>query len=1439
MIKKNSAILRITLLLPFLFFQMNTTVLAQNDDESYTEAVNQSGLPSNKKEYLLNESREHFLNYISQLRENQPEGTINVRELIEEFINFFAIYPHPNRAPGLTVGDFLAQRNTPPTPLVVVNQEELLGLQRALTERQNTIAFLSQQIASTQYNDQSIIDGLNYDLDEERRRAEILQSSIEQLEELRRIESENEERKKAKEEKEKEKRIEAAKKRAKKREEERKKEIEKLTKKLEEKDKELLLTAAQATNEAKKSETIIVRLRQELQQQNTEQPTHTPAQQSEQRAMPESSEDLTSQQSSETSEDNNDSTIKPTTCESEPDKCQKQSEHNHQRVNKKKSKRKENSDTTSKPVEKVLPNAVKAIAATQLKASGEGRDDSQSSNYWQTLKSTAASLSSRGIKATRRIASRVYDAAGSLYDKSRRGMKAVIKKLNPAKRHTGRLVRKRPVRAGYSPLKALTYTAVSLGALFWGVKSYRYRVTETDKELTAKKQTSKEFLLKAIKRLNTDNNLLVGQLIQEFIDSPWEKADFPVTGIYDKSSGTILTKMEQPTKTACSDYEYGIVGYTDQAISQNHIPFFSVSDDKFTTIIINTITYLANKAPDLMVPGNNQHIDTLASSLMWCGLPTGNKSKKLHRCCLDAVIQKMKNEGVDWYNHGIHKHYWHGIDSSEQSESMLTVSPVFNLTTECELGILSYQPRVVKPSFISTLYVNTPLIDHNYSSTQIPPTENHMFSAPPEDYSHTGMKKTKPIPDRNKEQSLQELTMLSNLHETAILQTPDSSLAERFHYLPIQQGTKLDKHAFMWKLHPLIDHHGLRKKNISYFPYYLSIIDRTACILYLILYKSNSFFIHSPFILYLATRTYIYFFHPDIQNHYVDEKSDTNMRISFLQQTLNQYKANLKDNKKYNMLFLLSLDTNSPLGVISFNDNDVEYYFDHIKKIKTFGYYPLSQLENGKQKILFDKAFFECSRRYGIECNHENQIHREYIKFYLAICSDKHSCTKSLFDNTYSFWIMISNEFDWPEIETYQFYYKSPTFKFDQHDFYLVVFLNEKNNIVNLGVEEKTSSLNEVKSYFSSINSHQKESSLVSINGKYFCYPFVPENSNTCLFSTTKKQTLLTNFNKEKIFLLQKFMYDQSSILLFFLHDTLLHTHTNKKMSFAKNTNIKEASCSNIIYNNLRAYCSTVANSIKKRDLSLIMEVKAEKNLWIPVFKKSTSNESSEYKYHFSHRIKFSELSIDQVGRHIDYILTYMEQGDISTKSLLHSNILINSLSVIGVLDDESDSIHQDVYDARYQSVLGRSAHNKELKKLIPCLNTKIQVNRLCSDKDECLRLMPGWRIKVGINNQVSHYIETLYPVWIAHDNTRSAFLNASAVSQAPQFLGNTNKLKVYKYTSQLNKPEESVSGESIESNSETLYVLSENELQYSRKLDVYLLKDGMIHTDHCGIGNN
>ena len=1012
---------------------------------------------------------------------------------------------------------------------------------------------------------------------------------------------------------------------------------------------------------------------------------------------------------------------------------------------------------------------------------------------------TTRSLGNGVVGVTKYLGREATKAVSYLYNLASGIVKPVLSAHNKSKKQTSRHSG-RARRAKAAPLlTTVHYVVFSAIAGLASVAGYYYRDSVNNRQKTNQRSTMTSLYLlekakyfeKALKELSAKKQKEIAQLIERFSQSHWEKHHFPITAVYEINSHTsYIDDYHHHGWQNCQSLRFGMVGYNPAPAPEAAIepldhsgPNFPVSHKQFSRWVTKTITHLFDKIPDLLNSENPAAIDTIAQTLMLCGIPIGKPGQALHKECVTTVAGIIGRNGLDWHQKGMHIHSMHNTQRHELTghQASLTFVPDFSLNQHCtHLDKLSYAPRIRQSADAPFPSLNKPFFADSGQTFQWSP--EHL----PEQFSllyyprEGGWTLAQAY---NETPSTIELNMASiygiqgagedtpgrilaftnrqmieshpagtktNTQDGSVIHSASSTPGSDRYWLYQQndmgnirsQRVRQNTMSYLNSVRQTISGSGVKRPSILAHIFLFEIAVRWNGILHRdsqLSYLLDALICFSVVAYHelLAVPLSSLMHSPP----YANPKQEAAERYRRLKQLRSYYLNDRHNYPHHNLLTSLLSDTEAPLGVIHYNTENLN---ESNERLIANYYEPLSYISFKEQKKFFDQAVERCARYFGRNsCDPQSRDHLDFIQFYLTICSTtKIKSCEAIWKQSQSrkIWKIIVSQYDWTEI---RYPFGILNYQFATHSVIPVIRVNKKRPELDLKFSKPW------PGHIRNILGRYQAKPLapvLSVTGEK--HAAFPEPGSISAFDN-ETQSLWVLPWKETALIAMTNVDDTYSIHPVILNkNQLLPQTSNRMIKWYEDNNVRVKECHEVDYPNLFHLCKKVSDNNQKKFLIFLLNSRIKKSPWIAVYRPEIehgSNPEKDLYFRFSRRIHFKDLSIDRLERHIDAIDSFYGKNRSGMVKLIDSAILTESLAEVGLLSlaGVNEAVQNRFYEENYQLVFDKKEKPDNL--FSDCIMDKLQKDQLCAESTTCVLMMQGWKLESSTNSYSHHPL----PVWI------------------------------------------------------------------------------------------
>lgn len=519
-------------------------------------------------------------------------------------------------------------------------------------------------------------------------------------------------------------------------------------------------------------------------------------------------------------------------------------------------------------------------------------------------------------------------------------------------------------------------------------------------------QQIKELCLKALGA----NNKLQAMLLTRFGLSGWTSTDFHTAGPITVTADNTLESDER---------QYGMTGYIqDEFSALNHSPVSYLKAEKYRKIVTEVVTHLAaTTSKELLEAAIQTRLDPLAQVLIWCGIPD-KEAESLFNGCMDVVANKLKKGSLDWYEHDRHKQYFHaytGLIRGPTTKLQLSFLPFFTFDKDMNYGKMHYESRILslqKPQLPSSnlpLSAQKPTTDNSVSFDTVIPAGSQLLVWD-NDYWHfiqTIEQSTYNLKhlDSNKiygivQEGQRRPQRFFVVHNQELIESPlltDIAIARFWLFSRLSETTPMKFTSYQKQKKKTEVITWASVTTIYELIYWFGINKR---------YRNNQVLPHSSLLTFCIITTLAHLFDYIRQSERLSGSSSAIRFISAIE--LAAHYLHKGDYKKLNILYGLTLQSESLLGVFNFEFQSEGYY-------KGVNYLPLNALLVKNQIHIFDLAYKNCKDIYG-DCSPHNREHLDFIAFSVSVCrvNLQDGDCKSLWENASAreIWKFFSRSLD-------------------------------------------------------------------------------------------------------------------------------------------------------------------------------------------------------------------------------------------------------------------------------------------------------------------------------------------------------------------------------------------------------------------------------------------
>ncbi|MCW7551707.1 hypothetical protein NX722_03415 [Endozoicomonas gorgoniicola] len=1098
--------------------------------------------------------------------------------------------------------------------------------------------------------------------------------------------------------------------------------------------------------------------------------------------------------------------------------------------------------------------------------------------------SKTRSLGNGVVGVTKYLGREASKTVSYLYNLASGIVKPVLSAHNKSKKQTSRrLGRARRAKAApllttfhYAVFSAIAGITSVAGYYYWDSVNNNQRSTVTSLHLLGKAKYFKD----ALEEQSAKKQKEIALLIERFSQSRWEKHHFPITAIYEKDSHKSYIDDYLHGWQNCQSLRFGMIGYnpaTEEVIepSDHSGPNFPVSHKQFSRWVTKTVSQLFDKISELLNPEDPAVIDTIAQTLMLCGIPIGKPGQAMHKECVATVADIIGKNGIDWYQKGMHIHSMHNTQRHELTghQASLTFVPNFTLNQHCtHLDKLSYAPRIRQSADAPFPSLNKPFFADSgqtfeWSPDDLPEQFNLLYY-----HLEEGWTLDKAY---NNTSSTMELNMGSIYGIQAEGEDTPSRILAFTNRQMIEShpaGTKTETqdgsviHWFSsapgtdrYWLYQQNDMEEIRSQRVRQDTMsYLNSVKQTQ-----LANVVKAFSVFSQILLFdITVRRYrivpkgsglsplldvfmgfsVFGYHEllviPLRNFmhrppYADPEQEAAGRYHGLKQLHGYYLNDQQNYPHHNLLTSLLSDTEAPLGVIRYWTENV----DNSNKRLTADYYePLSYMSFKQQRTFFDKAVERCARYFGRNsCDPQNREHLDFIQFYLTICSTTQfeSC-EAMWKQSQSkeIWKIIVNQYDWAEIRYPLGILNS---QFDTHGIVPVIRAYKRRPELDLIISKPSQGLVQRK-----LDQYQPKppAPVLSVTGEK--HTAFPELNSISAFDN-ETQSLWVLPWKETALIKMTNIDDSYSIHPVIINNNqLLPQTSNRMIKWYEDNKVRVKECHEVDFPNLFHLCKKVSGDNQKQFLIFLLNSRIKKSPWIAVYRPELehgANPEKDLYFRFSDRIHFKDLSVDRLERHIDRINSFYGKKRSGMVKLIDSEILTESLAEVGllILPSINEAAQNHFYEESYKLAFGKKEKPNNL--FSDCIMDKLQKDQLCAESSTCVLMMQGWKLESSKNSYSHHPL----PVWVQNGKVYNFMPvdNANSMAVTSDTTAYDQTMNTYVYDdgwqgitkAPLTSPNDSL----IDYNQSRLYISSPEPVKkVFRRFDLTIYRNGQKYMDSC-----
>ncbi|WP_354022314.1 hypothetical protein [Endozoicomonas lisbonensis] len=1101
--------------------------------------------------------------------------------------------------------------------------------------------------------------------------------------------------------------------------------------------------------------------------------------------------------------------------------------------------------------------------------------------------SAARSLGNGVVSATKYLGHEGAKVVSYLYNRASGIVKPVLSAHNKSKKQTNRrLGRNRRVTAApllttfhYVVFSAIGGLISVAGYYYWDVKNNLQKANQRSDITSLYLLEKARFFKKAIEEPYVKKQKQIAQLIDRFSQSHWEKHHFPITAVYEKDSHTSYIDDPLHGWQNCKSMRFGMIGYNPapEAIIEplDHSgPNFPVSHKQFSRRVTKTITHLFDRIPNLLNPENPAVIETIAQTLMLCGIPIGKPGQALHKECVTTVADIIGKNGLDWYQKGMHMHSMHNTQRHELTghPTSLTFVPNFSLNQQCtHLDKLSYAPRIRQSADAPFPSLNKPFFADSgqifmWSPEYLPKQFNLLY------YPREG--------DWRLAQAYNDTASMIELNMAAIYGIQAAGEDDPSRILAFNNRQMIESHPagtetktqdvsvinsassapgsdryWLYQQNDMekIRSQRVRQDTISYlnsvrqtqFGTGVKLASIAAHIPLIIKAAPNYPIPNSPLLLsglgltlgvsvaayheLLATLLSSLVYSPP----YADPEQEAAERYRRLKQLRSYYLNDQNNYPHHNLLTALLSDTEAPLGVIHYS-TDKE---SGSKNMLIANYYePLSYVSFKQQKKFFDRAVERCARYFSnTSCDSQNPEHLDFIQFYLTMCSTTkiRSCEAMWKQNqSKNVWKIIVNQYDWTETRYPLGILNS---QFNTHSIVPMIIANERRPELDLYFN------NPWQGYLRNLLETPRvepPAPVLSLKGEK--YSVIPQISGISAYDNETQSLWVLPWHKTAVFQIADMDNAHSIHPVILDKNELLPPTSNRMIKWYEDNDVRVKECHEIDadYSNLFHLCKKVSDNNQKKFLIFLLNSRIRKSPWIAVYRPELEHGGNKEKlyFRFSGRIHFKDLSVERLEKHIDAIDSFYGKDRSGMVKLIDSTIITESLAEVGlvILPGTQGEVIKHFYKESYQLVFEKN--DKPHNLFSECIMHKLQKDQLCAESTECVLMMQAWKLE----NSKNFYSHPL-PVWVQGDEITKYMPvdNPDSTVVTPGITSDNEAMNTYTYDDgwqEIKKVPLTPGSDSVTHYNQNLLHISSPEPveQGLRHFDLTIYRDGQKYTDSC-----
>ncbi len=890
--------------------------------------------------------------------------------------------------------------------------------------------------------------------------------------------------------------------------------------------------------------------------------------------------------------------------------------------------------------------------------------------------------------------------------------------------------------------------AISAGIGLWYWKYYQPGNDYEGKQGTSPDcKTGQPVVRRACKQASKKNDTTAVSLINLFGQKDLAPDLFPATAVYRHNPAGMIQRTVSLEKKA---FFYGVVGYSRVGVSAQQAknivdfktPVYYFSTQFYQNLLLHNAQILASFiSPNTLAEYAPGDLDPLSQVMLWCGMPVGEWSRRLHGACIQEIASFINRSGSSWYQQEAHKVYWHTQTSNifyKPGDKHLLFSPAFQVVRENELSSISYEARILelpdKNGFFSNRYkAYSAHIRLNIRLDNLPSSYN-LFSFK----NNSKWSLEEEVHDHNS-------NTLQNLFSNEVygVGRVNSTVPDRF--LTVEKETGVISPAPARMKQP-----ASGDSTTDYFSASSSS------------YRKHWHF-QRPFRTNMEPRSDQ--FRLNQKDSDINIKNGRSPRSQGLQDLLSHYHSEMTEDK-INMVSVFMYDSEPPFGFFVYKETD--------EKKTAIAFYPFSFLPLQIQINRFNRAFKACTDQWG-DCYYSNVDHREFIRFHLAICSvlDEQDCPVSWTDEAQIIdWASLMQMMDWEETIIHV-----PPMYFPENRFILRPELVRVDNTWNLELavlRSKTTNQNTDPDEF-------------LLEGQFHCNilnknPKAPDKKQcfnlqnmTHIVGYLDNVIRLASINS---FVEHILVFKQGHLLLplwnralFWLnrhltqHDKIKsnipeRVATTMENDFLEKTKEEKGGCAAMQPENLRQACIMLEDPDHVKRLTDLSSL-AHSNLYYPIFQFLgfyTANDQEIAVFDYVKKAHISELPVDRLILHLDMLKRFPILTEVDSAG-------IQSLVFSGVFEDLStdnvsitkDDLYQLIYSQLTEILLRQSSSQERFQlKQFMCYQQRLSEEHWCPDSTECLIQVPRWKYNTALNEidislrpwlQLSDSRETTFPL--------------------------------------------------------------------------------------------